>query len=129
VTRLFVESYLSLIYVGILMRCRSLKHLLGKIEKSPDLVGPPAREQRTVEICHAIDLACACYPARVLCLQRSIAATLLMRRHRIRAELVLGARLLPFKSHAWVEVNGIPVNDKPYMREIYEVLETSETFQ
>jgi hypothetical protein len=37
--------------------------------------------------------------------------------------MVLGAQMLPFKSHAWVEVDGIVVNDKPYMLEIYQVLE------
>jgi hypothetical protein len=70
-----------------------------------------------------MDLACVFYPKSVLCLQRSAATTLLLRRHGIRAELVIGAQMLPFKSHAWVEVEGTVVNDKPYMREIYQVLE------
>jgi transglutaminase superfamily protein len=42
----------------------------------------------------------------VLCLQRSAATTLLLRRHGWDAEMVIGAKLLPFQSHAWVEVNG-----------------------
>jgi len=46
-----------------------------------------------------------------------------LRRHGLRAEMVIGAQMLPFKSHAWVEVGGIVVNDKPYIREIYQVLE------
>lgn len=37
--------------------------------------------------------------------------------------MVLGAQGTPFKAHAWVEVNGIVVNDKPYMSEIYAVLD------
>jgi hypothetical protein len=37
--------------------------------------------------------------------------------------MVIGAHLLPFKSHAWVEVASVIVNDKPYMQEIYQVLE------
>jgi hypothetical protein len=37
--------------------------------------------------------------------------------------MVIGAQLLPFKSHAWVEVDGGVVGDKAYMREIYQPLE------
>jgi Transglutaminase-like superfamily len=129
VTRLFVQSYLVLAWAGVLMRCRSLKHVLRHLEKVPPFAIPRAGTQTAAAICQAIDLACAFYPVRVLCLQRSIATALLMRRNGIGAELVLGARLLPFKSHAWVEVNGVPVNDKPYMREIYEVLDTAVTLR
>jgi hypothetical protein len=31
--------------------------------------------------------------------------------------------MLPFQSHAWVEINRQVVNDKPYITEIFEVLE------
>ena len=34
-----------------------------------------------------------------------------------------GVQKLPFKAHAWVEVDGRVVNDKPYMREMYTVLD------
>jgi hypothetical protein len=47
----------------------------------------------------------------------------LLRRRGWRAEMVIGAQILPFKSHAWVEIEGQVVNDKPYMRDIYNVLE------
>lgn len=75
------------------------------------------------QLCHVIDLACVFYFKQVLCLQRSAATTLLLRRHGWNAEMVIGAQLLPFKSHAWVEIQGVVVNDKPYMQEIYQVLE------
>jgi len=59
----------------------------------------------------------------VLCLQRSAATTMLLRRHGAAAEMVIGAQVLPFKSHAWVEVDRVIVNDKPYIKEIYQELE------
>jgi hypothetical protein len=31
--------------------------------------------------------------------------------------------MLPFKSHAWVELDGKVINDKPYMLEMYRPLE------
>jgi hypothetical protein len=47
----------------------------------------------------------------------------LLKQHGIAAQLVIGAQQMPFKAHAWVEVDGRVVNDKPYMSEIYAVLE------
>jgi hypothetical protein len=37
--------------------------------------------------------------------------------------MIIGVQMLPFNSHAWVEVNGAVVNDKPYVTEMYHVLE------
>ena len=73
-------------------------------------------------ICHAIDVAAALYFKNVLCLQRSAAAARLLKKHGFRAEMVIGVQQLPFLAHAWVEVAGRVVNDKPYMAEIYSVL-------
>jgi hypothetical protein len=70
-----------------------------------------------------MDYACVFYFKCVACLQRSAATTLLLRRHGFGAELVIGAKLLPFCSHAWVEFEGTVINDKPYMHAIYKVLE------
>ena len=74
-------------------------------------------------LCRAMEFACAFYPKRVLCLQRSAATLFLLRRYGWNAQLVIGAQTTPLKSHAWVELNGAVVGDKPYMREIYQVLE------
>lgn len=78
----------------------------------------------TIErVCLAVDMACIWYCKEVLCLQRSAATVWLLRSHGIPAHMVIGAQQLPFKAHAWVEVDGRVVNDKPYMPQIYEVLE------
>jgi hypothetical protein len=78
----------------------------------------------TVEcICFAVDMACIWYWKEVLCLQRSAATTCLLRKHGIAAELVIGAQQIPFRAHAWVEVSGRVVNDKPYTSEMYSVLD------
>jgi hypothetical protein len=37
--------------------------------------------------------------------------------------MVIGAQQMPFKAHAWVEVAGQVVNDKPYTPEMYAVLD------
>jgi Transglutaminase-like superfamily len=75
------------------------------------------------EICAAVDVASIWYWKQVLCLQRSAAATCLLRHYGIPARMILAAQTMPFKAHAWVEVDGNVVSDKPYMREIYQVLD------
>jgi hypothetical protein len=72
-----------------------------------------------------MDYACVFYFKKVLCLQRSTATTILLRRHGLSAEMITGAQIFPLKSHAWVEIDGNVVNDKPYMAHIYQVLERS----
>jgi hypothetical protein len=74
-------------------------------------------------ICGAMDVACVVYPRQVLCLQRSAATACLLRKYGVPAQMVIGVQKLPFRAHAWVEVDGRVVNDKPYMREMYTVLD------
>lgn len=79
---------------------------------------PPADD-----IIWAVDEACVWYIKRAACLQRSAVATWLLRRHGIAAELVIGYRPIPFESHAWVEVAGLIVNDRPQYQKHFAVLE------
>lgn len=81
------------------------------------------RSLSCVELCNAVDIACIWYWKRVLCLHRSAVTTSMLRRHGINAELVIASRRLPFQAHAWVEVEGRVVNDRPDVQEIYTVLE------
>jgi len=88
----------------------------------------PARDLKSTSatgtaICHAVDLACVFYFKEVLCLQRSAAATRLLRNSGIAAEMVIGIQPCPFRAHAWVEIAGHVVNDKPYVPERYAVMD------
>jgi hypothetical protein len=80
-------------------------------------------ERVTQQICEAIDVACIWYWKEVLCLQRSAATTYLLKQFGVPAQLVIGAQQMPLRSHAWVEVDGKVVNDKPYISEMYAVLD------
>jgi len=90
-------------------------------QMSPSNNVPPG--YRSDQICRAADIASVLYFKKVLCLQRSAATTMLLRRHGFAAELVIGARIVPFKSHAWVELDGVVLNDKPYTPGLYTELE------
>jgi len=91
-------------------------HLLPIASRQPD----PAD---TARICRAVAYACIWYLKPVLCLQRSTVAVALLRRYGIHAEMVIGAQRVPLKAHAWVEVGGRVVNDKPEVQHEYLVME------
>ena len=120
--RSFLEAWFLLLYFDCLMRLRnfeSIHSIVGKQRVNANEV----RSEGVEVLCRAIDRACVFYFRRVLCLQRSAATAVLLRRHGWVAELVIGVQLLPFQSHAWVEVGGVVVNDKPYVAEKFQVLE------
>ena len=118
-----VAAYLKLVEFDVYLSRRSFSALYGRVRKYPldteRIPGPGSADQ----ICEAVDLACIWYWKHVLCLQRSAATTCLLRGYGIPAQMVIGAQHLPFRAHAWVEVNGLVVNDKPYTREMYSVLD------
>jgi hypothetical protein len=121
--RLVIESWFLLLSLEFPMRFSGIGALHGIVRRQE--IHSPAVTQRPSckTLCSAVDLACVFYFKRVLCLQRSAATVLLLRRYAWNAELVIGTQLIPFQSHAWVEMEGAIVNDKPYLLDIYQVLE------
>jgi len=119
---LIAEAYLGLILHDIYMRQRDLASLHAAIKAFPIKQCSPRENART-STAHALDIACALYPKQALCLQRSAVLIRLMRRRGICARLVIGAQKLPFRAHAWVEVNGEIINDRLASRERFLVLE------
>ena len=69
----------------------------------------------------AVNYACVWYPKQALCLQRSFVTTYLLRKQGVAAHMVLGAQKLPFKAHAWVEVDGRAINERSNVQATYAV--------
>jgi hypothetical protein len=121
--RLVLEGWLLLLYLDLVMRYRDFKALHRFVREQEIRAVSTVEQATSKQVCHAVDLACVFYFKRVLCLQRSAATVVLLRRHGRQTEMVIGAQMLPFKSHAWVEIEGVVVNDRPYMHDLYRVLE------
>jgi hypothetical protein len=119
---LVLRAYLNLICFDRYITWGRFAPLYEKVRACP---APKRRaDPDAVErICSAVDIACIWYWKEVLCLQRSAATAVLLRRHGVPAQLVIGAQQMPFKAHAWVEVEARVVNDRPYTPEIYAVLD------
>jgi len=120
--RLFLKAFAMLVYFDLYLARGNFAALYGKVRRCP-IREDGASPNAVSRICSAIDLASIWYWKEVLCLQRSAATTCLLRRCGLPAQMVIGAQQLPFKAHAWVEVGGQVVNDKPYMQEMYAVLD------
>jgi hypothetical protein len=121
--RIVFESWLLLFRFERMVRFREFEELYRVVrgERTLPVASTPISSKE--DLCRAMDYACVFYFKTVLCLQRSAATTLLLRRHGWSADLVIGAQLLPFRSHAWCEVNRLVVNDRPHMPDTYQVLE------
>lgn len=120
---LVIKSYLFLLQVDITLRRHGFKRLYDSVREQPT-GGVREGERIPFErLCHAMDLACVFYPKTVLCLQRSAAAVFFLRPYGWAAEFVTGCAIESFGNHAWVELKGQVVNDKPYMHEMYQVLD------
>jgi hypothetical protein len=78
--------------------------------------------QDTIDrVCLAVNYACAWYPKRALCFQRSFATTYLLKRYGVSAQMVLGVQKFPFKAHAWVEVENRVINERTDVYAVYAV--------
>jgi hypothetical protein len=119
---LVLRAYLKLIQFEWYLARDHFAALYGKIRNCP--VGPVATAPDAIErVCAAVDMACIWYWKEALCLQRSAATACLLKECGVPAQLVIGAQQMPFKAHAWVEVDHRVVNDKPYIPEMYPVLD------
>ena len=119
---LVLKAYLKLIHFDLYLARGNFAALYERVRNYP--VKETNLPADAVErICSAVDMACIWYWKEALCLQRSAATACLLKRYGIPAQMVIGAQQMPFKAHAWVEVDGRVVNDKPYMHEMYAVLD------
>lgn len=119
---LFWKALFFLMFYDMLGFSRNFRrvHTVVSRVKTASRTAPPDVIDR---VCHAINYACVVYPKPVLCLQRSAVTTWLFRRCGVPAEMVIGAQKLPFKAHAWTEINGRAVNERRDVQKIYGVWE------
>ena len=119
---LALRAYIKLMQFDLYLAKGNFSALYNKVRNYP-LARKSPRPDAVERICAATDMACIWYWKEALCLQRSAALTCLLKECGVAAQLVIGAQQMPFKAHAWVEVNGQVVNDKSYTPELYAVLD------
>ena len=117
-----LQAYVHLIVFDLYLARGNFEALYKRVRLYPRN-RRTSSEDNVKRICDAVDMACIWYWKRALCLQQSAATACLLKQHGVQAQMVVGAQQIPFKAHAWVEVDGRVVNDTPYMLEMYAVLD------
>jgi hypothetical protein len=119
---LILRAYLLLLSFEFVISRRNFASLYTRVRTRT--IRPLAvRPDIGVLVCGAINRACVFYFKEVQCLQRSAATVCLLRDLGVSGNLVIGAQHLPFRAHAWVEVDGKVVNDKADVASNYAVLD------
>jgi hypothetical protein len=95
---------------------------IRRLVQVPIATGNYDLDQSGEQVRAAVDRAQTYLFQQALCLQRSVVIARLLRQRGIAAELVIGAHLMPFKSHAWVEVQGRVVSDSQNVQRYYEII-------
>lgn len=115
-----VSAFLGLVMFDLILSMRSMKSLCRSVKtwrvRSRRILN---KAESISQLCSAVEKACAWYPKKTLCLQRSAVLTCLLRRHGIEAQMVVGSRAMPMLAHAWVETGGAVINDYPAVRKYY----------
>ena len=102
---LVLRALYEIALYDVIVSVRGVGRILRRLRRQRVLEKPCSQELQQM-ICDAVLLATCFYWKPVLCLQRSVATTRLLRKYGINAQLTIGYRPSPFFSHAWVEVHG-----------------------
>lgn len=115
VSRIFqiLEAYCELVVILFLIKLKRPYKLIDRINTlSRKYKGGGGEDfQLCEELTDSVTKACLIFPWKVKCLEWAIALCTLCQRRGQKASLVIGVQLYPFKSHAWVEINGTILYD------------------
>jgi hypothetical protein len=117
---LFLRALSALFAYDVLSKFFAFETIYARVKRWT-VASRPADKKTVDRVCRAVNYARIWYPKQVLCLQCSVVTTYLLRKHGIAAQMVLGAQKLPFKAHAWVEVEGRAINERSNVQATYAV--------
>lgn len=116
--------HVALIFLGYIR----LRRVMEKLIPSKTIVGPPSDSegiQRAQEIARIVSIAAQHGLYKATCLRKSLLTWGFLRREQLAAKLCFGVRMSHQKleAHAWVEYNGIVLNESENVHERYQALQ------
>ena len=121
--RWLAASFVAIGMTCVALRVFTLRRVQGLLEAPPR---PGARETGLplASMARLFEIAANRIPVRVSCLTRSVALAGLLRRCGLDARVRIGVRLEAeeFEAHAWVECDGVTLNDAARMSADYAPL-------
>ena len=122
---LFAESWFAIAYAKF--RLRVLPH--GFIERAMKEFGGDASpsDAELQRLARIFRLAVRNFPVEANCLPQSLALAVILRRRAVAHRMVIGGRRngQRLDGHAWIEVGGVPLNDRPDAAERFPPLRVS----
>lgn len=129
--KLLLQALVLLPVVHGLLKCFGYFRLMGSIEERLPLPQKPGgipcteMQHKAATAARMVSIAAFYGPYRASCLRRSLVLVILLRRQGIEGRLIFGTRRITqgLEAHAWVEVQGIVINDHPQIRQQYTPLD------
>lgn len=81
---------------------------------------------RAMAVVRNVIRAAVYVPTRAVCLEQSLVIWFLLRRRGFNASVRIGVQPLPFAAHAWVELNGMPLDQHEDFVRNYSILATHD---
>jgi hypothetical protein len=121
--RVLVGSAVLLPVAWLALRTLGLRRLERRMHGLPGAHESKATFAEVQNWGSLVNLAARHHPLPMTCLTRSIFLLWLMRRRGVDGQLRIGVRLdQGFSAHAWVELDGEPVNDAPDVARHFAVM-------
>ena len=120
----FLAAWLGLVLADLVLGLSGFRRFHGFLSRVH--VRGPERDSMALAIAlsQVVDGAAGFYFKRAWCLQRSAVAMVLMRLYGVPAKLAIGVHRVPFQAHAWVELRGRVINDRPWLPQAFTVIES-----
>ena len=117
-------ALLPLFWLGL--RLAGLRRFQAWLDRSPVAQRTSLTQAEAAALGVAVNRAANHVFGPVTCLTRSLLLRWLLRRYGTTSDLCIGVRLEQgeFAAHAWVEKDGIPLNDRPEFAARYAIFES-----
>jgi hypothetical protein len=108
------------------LRLAGLQRFQGWLDRVPVAQREPLSHAEAAALGVAVNRAANHVFGPATCLTRSLLLRWLLRRYGTTSDLCIGVRLEQgeFSAHAWVEKDGIPLNDRPEFVARYAIFES-----
>jgi hypothetical protein len=125
--RLLLTSAFLLPILAAAVRVVGLVRVLGWVARESGETRRPDTEAPTLAA--LVNAAANHLPIACSCLTRSLLLDWMLRRRGFASELRIGVRLVhdSLQAHAWVQLNGTPLNDTPDVAERFAPFEGRES--
>ena len=119
-----LAAWLGLVAADLILGFSGFHRFHALLSRIPVRGPERASVARAIALSRVVDRAAAFYFKRAWCLQRSAVAMAMMRVYGVPAKLAIGVHRVPFQAHAWVELRGRVINDRPWLPQAFTVIES-----